>query len=152
MKSRRAYSIRLATSADIDALCGFADEFLKKMHLSATGKDSREVFKQVIRNPKFGTILVAQHQNGLCAYAYASYQWRSESGGECMDLVEIFVDGEWRNKGVGVNLVSTLIKKAKARGIRRVVSQVHSGNATIEHMLDAAGFDPEHRTIWAKRI
>jgi GNAT superfamily N-acetyltransferase len=92
---------------------------------------------------------VAEHETGLCGFAYACHEWRSEYGGETMDLVEMFVEHSWRNRGVGRTLLEELIAHARSRGIRRFTSQVHPGNAAVERALETCGFDPERRTLWA---
>jgi GNAT superfamily N-acetyltransferase len=150
--SNRPFSIRPANINDVGRLCEFADEFLLKMHAKATGKEARQVFQQVIRHSAIGIIAVAEHKAGICAYAYASYQWRSEFGGETMDMVELFVEHAWRNKGVAASLTAFLIETAKEREVRRISAEVHPGNATIERMLESSGFDPEHRTVWGLQL
>jgi len=145
----RPFQIRAATTNDLARLCEFADEFLQKMQAPTSGKEARPVFQHVIKRSELGIVLVAEHKSGLCAYAYAAYQWRSESGGETMSLVEIFVEQSWRNKGVAASLIADLLETARQRGIRRISAEVHPGNAVIERMLESSGFDPEHRTVWS---
>jgi GNAT superfamily N-acetyltransferase len=137
---------------DVARLCEFADEFLRKMQAVATGKEARQVFQYVLKHPDSGVVVVAEHRSGICAYAYASYDWRSEFGGETMHCVELFVEQAWRNKGVAGSLLATLIETARERGIRRICAEVHPGNSTIERILEASGFDPEHRTVWSRRL
>jgi len=146
--SNPLFTTRPAMSRDIDRLCDFADDFLIKMQAKATGSEARKVFEHVIANPDSGLIVVAEHQDGICAYAYASYQWRSEFGGQTMHCLELFVEQAWRNRGVAASLMSSLIDNAKGRSIRHVSAEVHPGNSTIERILETSGFDPEHRTLW----
>ena len=150
--SNRPFQVRPATIGDIDRLCEYADEFLLKMHAGATGKQARQVFQHVIKHPDAGTVVVAEHKAGICAYAYALYEWRSEFGGETMHCVELFVEQEWRNKGAAGSLLAWLIDTAKQRGIHRISAEVHPGNSTIERILESIGFDPEHRTIWGRML
>jgi GNAT superfamily N-acetyltransferase len=69
-----------------------------------------------------------------------------------MDIVALFVNPEWRGKGVGSGLIKALLENAKQRGIRRISAEVHPGNAAIERTLESSGFDPERRTLWGFRI
>lgn len=146
------FNIREATAQDLDRLCELADQLLVKIRAEGTVKDARRVFERIMKSPDFGMILVAEHKSGLCAYAYAAYEWRAEFGGETMEIVALYVEELWRSKGVGGNLVGSLLKHAKERGIRRVSAQVHPGNAAIERTLESSGFDPERRTLWGIRI
>jgi|SRR5579884_3196545 len=145
-----SFHIRPARLEDVPQLCRFADEYLTRMHASAGGKEARQVFQHVIKNADGGVIVVSEANDALCAYAYASFEWRSEFGGETMHCLELFVDPLWRNKGVAARLVAWLIDIAKQRGIRRISAEVHPGNAIIERILETSGFDPEHRTIWSR--
>src|SRR5215468_3702814 len=111
--SNRLFTIRPATSNDVGRLCEFAQEFLLKIHANVSAKEARQVFQYVLKHPDTGVILVAEHKEGICAYAYASYEWRSEFGGETMHCVELFVEQAWRNKGVGASLVGALLEIAR---------------------------------------
>ena len=146
------YRIRVATLTDMDKLCELAGQLLAQIHATGTAKDARRVFERIIKSGDLGIVMVAEHKNGLCGYAYASYPWRSEFGGETMDIIAVFTADEWRGKGVGRSLVSALLDNARQRGIRRVCSEVHPGNAAIERTLEASGFDPERRTLWGLKI
>jgi GNAT superfamily N-acetyltransferase len=122
------------------------------MQASATGKEARQVFQHVIKHPDAGIVVVAEHKNGICAYGYGAFEWRSEFGGETMHCVELFVEQAWRQRGVAGSLLASLIDVASQRGIYRISAEVHPGNATIERILEASGFDPEHRTVWGRRL
>ena len=150
--SHRLFTIRPATTNDLPRICEFAAEFLHKMSVGVSVQEALQVFQYVLKHPNAGIIIVAEHKDGVCAYAYASYEWRSEFGGETMHCVELFVEQAWRKKGVGANLVGELVQIARQRGIRRVAAEVHAGNATMERILETSGFDPEHRTIWGMHV
>ncbi|MBI4471899.1 MAG: GNAT family N-acetyltransferase [Acidobacteria bacterium] len=147
-----AFHVRAATSQDLDRLCELADLFLTQIRAEGAARDARRVFERTLKSQNAGVIIVAEHRGGLCGYAYAEYQWRAEFGGETMDIVEMFVEPQWRNKGVGGTMTTQLLKNARQRGIRRVHAEVHPGNSAIEHTLESSGFDPERRTLWGIRL
>jgi GNAT superfamily N-acetyltransferase len=144
--------IRPVRTDDIGRLCEFAEELLLKWDARTTAADARRVYEHILKNPDLGIILVAEHNGGLCGFAYASFGWRAEFGGEVMDLVELFVEFSWRNKGVGRTLLDGLISYGRRRKIGYFTSQVHSGNAAIERALESCGFDPQRRTMWGLRL
>jgi GNAT superfamily N-acetyltransferase len=146
------YRIRTATPDDVDKLCELAAQLLVQIRAEGTPKDARRVFEHIMKSSDLGVVLVAEHKTGLCGYSYASYTWRSEFGGETMEIIAVFVTDRWRSKGVGRSLVSSLLDIARERGIRRVYSEVHPGNAAIERTLESSGFDPERRTVWGLRL
>lgn len=146
------HRIRTATPPDLDQLCELAAELLVQIRAEGTPKDARRVFERIMKSSDLGIVVVAEHNTGLCGYAYASYPWRSEFGGETMDIIAVFVADQWRSKGVGRSLVSALLENARQRGIRRVCCEVHPGNAAVERTLESSGFDPERRTLWGFRF
>ena len=150
--SVRPFQIRLATADDMDQLCGLASELLTNIRAEGNADDARRVFEHIMNSTDLGRVVVAESKGTLCGYAYASYEWRAEFGGETMDIVALFVSPQWRSKGVGGSLIAALLETARERGIRRVSAEVHPGNAAIERTLDSSGFDPERRTLWGIRL
>ena len=111
-----AVKIRPAGMQDIDKMCEFVEELLVKWDARATRRDARRVYEHIMKSPDLGMILVAEtlaassdQKTGLCGFAYASYEWRSEFGGETMELVEMFVEQAARSVGVGRSLLNALI-------------------------------------------
>jgi GNAT superfamily N-acetyltransferase len=154
MRASKTQAVRLrqAISQDIPRLCEFADELLHKWDARTTARDAQRVYERILQSPDLGVILVGESNGAICGFAYACYGWRSEYGGETMDLVELFVEHSWRNRGIGRTLLAGLIEHARDRGIRRFTCQVHPGNAAIERALETSGFDPERRTLWALHL
>jgi GNAT superfamily N-acetyltransferase len=151
--STRPFQIRSAVADDIDQLAELASELLMNIRAEGTAEDARRVFQHIMNASERGFVLVAQSNKGpLCGYAYASYEWRAEFRGETMDIVALYVAPQWRGKGVGSALISGLLENARQRGIHRISAEVHPGNAAIERILEASGFDPERRTLWGYRI
>ena len=150
--SVRPFQVRVATAQDLDPLCELAEQMLAQIRAEGTREDARRVFEHTMKFSDIGIVLVAEHKTGLCGYAYASYEWRAEFAGETMDIVAVFVEPQWRSKGVGGNLVAALLSNARQRGIRRVRAEVHPGNSAIERTLESCGFDPERRTLWGLRL
>jgi GNAT superfamily N-acetyltransferase len=137
----------------MDRLCELASQLLTNIRAAGTTDDARRVFQYIMNATDRGSIVVAENTKGmLCGYAYASYEWRAEFGGETMDIVALFVAPQWRGKGVGSGLIAALLENAKERGIRRVSAEVHPGNAAIERTLESCGFDPERRTLWGYQV
>jgi len=134
-------------------MCELAGQLLMNIRAEGTTEDARRVFHYIMNASDRGIIVVAENNKSLlCGYAYASYEWRAEFGGETMDIVALFVAPQWRGKGVGTALIGSLLENAKQRNIRRISAEVHPGNAAIERTLERCGFDPERRTLWGYHI
>src|SRR4249920_2261152 len=136
-----AFQVRPALPQDMDQLCELASDLLMNIRAEGNVEDARRVFEHIMNSADRGFVAVAETNKGsLCGYAYASYEWRAEFCGETMDVVALFVSGQWRGKGVGGGLIASLLENAKQRGIRRISAEVHPGNAAIERTLESCGF------------
>jgi GNAT superfamily N-acetyltransferase len=147
-----AVHIRPCVKEDLSTLGAWAAELLRKWDAAATTEDAIRVYQRVLDLPDLGVLFVAEHEGKLSGFVYAAYQWRAEFAGETMDMVEMFVEQSWRNKGVGRALLDALATHARSRHIHRITCQVHPGNAAIERALESGGFDPERRTLWGVRL
>ena len=136
----------------MDRLCELAGLLLTQIRAQTSVEDARRVFEHIMNSSDLGVVLVAEDKGRLAGYAYAAYVWRAEFGGETMDIVAVFVDPQWRSKGVGRSLIAALLEMARQRGIHRLSAEVHPGNAAIERTLESSGFDPERRTLWGMRL
>src|SRR5438876_9373587 len=104
--SLRPFEIRAATPADMDQLCLLASELLTNIRAEGNAEGARRVFEHIMNSADLGLVVVALSKDALCGYAYASYEWRAEFGGETMDIVALFVSPQWRSKGVGGSLIA----------------------------------------------
>src|SRR4029450_5735932 len=109
-----AVQVRPVRAADIPRLCEFVEELLHEWDARTTARDAQRVYERIIKSPELGVILVAESEGNVCGFAYACYEWRSEFGGETMDLVELFVEHSWRKRGVGRTLLEALVEHARS--------------------------------------
>lgn len=140
--------VRAAREADIDAIEPLVRQFHARIGSEAAIDNVLTVLKRYVEGQ--GCVSVAEPGAIPCGYACASFQMRTDAGGEVMNVIELFVDEPWRNRGVARKLLQCLVSVAESRGVKRVVAEVHEGNAAIERVLEAAGFEPERRTIWSR--
>src|SRR5215831_6630441 len=118
-----SFQIRPGIPQDTEQLCDLACELLTNIQIRGTPEDLRIVFQQILNSSERAFVVVAENDSALCGYAYASYEWRAEFSGETMDIVALYVAPEWRSKGVGRALVTSLLENARQRGIRRVSAE-----------------------------
>jgi len=133
-------------------LCELAGELLTNIRANGNTKDTLRVFEHIMNSNVGELVLVAENEGKLCGYAYASYKWRAEFHGETMNIVALFVAPQWRSKGVGRSIITSLLENARQRSISHVSVEVHPGNSAIEHTLESNGFHPERRTLWGLRL
>jgi ribosomal protein S18 acetylase RimI-like enzyme len=69
-----------------------------------------------------------------------------------VNIHDVIVTGDWRNKGLGRLMLSNVIEKAQELGCSKVTLEVREDNENAKHLYDSLGFhDAEPRQYyWAK--
>jgi predicted N-acetyltransferase YhbS len=78
--------------------------------------DQACIFRRIIENPEFGTVLVAEENGEIAGATTLSYPTAMRCGGLYACVEENIVDERSRGKGVGGRLLQAAIAEATARG------------------------------------
>lgn len=93
-----------------------------------------------------GNLFVADARGIIVGYVLLSWHLRDDApNAPNGSVIDIWVDPEWRKKGVGQNLVSYAKDMADEAGWDNLYAQVWTG-APSSHLFGAAGFSPAHVT------
>lgn len=134
-------TIRLATSADSDAILGIYAPYIETPITFEEEAPSREAF-QVRTNGILTThpYLVAEQDGEVIGYAYAhelreriAYQWNAE--------LSVYLAPAAQGHGLGSALYQALINLCAAQGIKAVYGIVTSPNVPSEHLHAAFDFE-----------
>ena len=108
--------IRKATSEDekrvFELLEQFPPEEVSTMNFEAASR----VYRQIIQDPKLGTILVAEENGEVVGVTTLSYPVAIRCGGIYSCIEENIVDERYRGKGVGGKLLEAAIAEASSKG------------------------------------
>jgi GNAT superfamily N-acetyltransferase len=103
----------------VDALVALFDAQLKEHSIETSEENLRTVIGAVIADMRYGFILAAAAPDGsVVGAAYASSLLSFEHGGVSGWLEELYVLPEWRGQGIGSQLLTAVIARAKSLGWR----------------------------------
>lgn len=134
-------TIRLATSADSDAILGIYAPYIETPITFEEEVPSREAFQERT-NGILAThpYLVAEQDGEVIGYAYAhelreriAYQWNAE--------LSVYLAPAAQGHGLGSALYQALINLCAAQGIKAVYGIVTSPNVPSEHLHAAFDFE-----------
>ena len=138
-------SIRRATRGDeariLDLMSGFCQSEGKTFDRDL----ARAGLVPLLKSDKHGTVLVAEHDNGLAAYAVICWSWSVEIGGPEACLDEIYVAK--RGQGIGSTLISAVRDSCVAHGMRRIFLETESVNERARQLYGRHGYEQED-SIW----
>jgi GNAT superfamily N-acetyltransferase len=107
--------IRPATLGDESQIIDLLKQFPPE-EISLDWKDAAWTFRQVIKNPDLGSILVAEENGEILGVISISYPTAIRCGGIYSCIEEFIVSEKARGKGIGGQLVEAIIAAATARG------------------------------------
>jgi ribosomal-protein-alanine N-acetyltransferase len=119
-------AFRRMTAADLPAVVALELE-------SYTMPWSESTFRALLRR-RDADLIVAEANNRLAGYAAA---WSVLD--QC-ELGNVAVAPDWRNRGVGSQLVARILELARARCVREVFLEVRPSNATAQRLYERLGF------------
>lgn len=80
-------------------------------------KKIQSTLAQFKNHPATGTLIIAETEYGITAYAIVVYYWSNEHGGNIAIIDELYVKPEWRNKGLGQKIINYVLDKEKGKSL-----------------------------------
>jgi GNAT superfamily N-acetyltransferase len=128
-------TIRLGTSADLPAC---SDVYRRASLSNAGDRDNLLAHPEhLILGPEGlaeGRMYIAEE--GGSVVGFATWAWAAQAGG-AIELEDLFVDPDWRRRGIATALVGHIVDVLRARGVRHLEV---TANPHAEGFYSAAGF------------
>jgi ribosomal protein S18 acetylase RimI-like enzyme len=123
-------------------------------HDIVPGRDDLEsAIRTVVDEPRYGFMLVANGLDGqTVGVAYASCLLSLEHGGISGWLEELYVLPQWRNLGIGSQLIRAAISHARELGWRAIDLEVESSHQRAISLYARHQFRPLSRTRYVRPL
>jgi len=123
------FIIRKTTSADVAAVIGLLRSFAKFENLEQYLEITEEKLAHVMFGEgSFVEGLVAIVDEQIVAYAIFYPNFASFRGQRGIYLEDIYIDAEYRNRGIGDAMLNEIARIARSRGFERIDFQVLNWN------------------------
>jgi GNAT superfamily N-acetyltransferase len=114
-------AIREAGEGDAEAVAAAVESLL--VELGGRRPERDELVAQVralLADPDGGSVLVAEAEGRLVGVLSASWQRAIHVPGVYATIQDLWVDADWRSRGVGAELVEAIASQARSRGVSRL--------------------------------
>lgn len=114
-------TVREAGAADVEAVARAIEELL--LELGGRRPERHELEAEVralLEDPAGGSVLIAEADGDVVGVLSASWQRAIHVPGVYATIQDLWVDGAWRSRGVGAELVEAVASQARARGVSRL--------------------------------
>jgi phosphinothricin acetyltransferase len=134
--------IREATIEDIKAINNIYNTAVKSLNVTMDIKskpleEQKKCFKEHKENNL--SVIVAKTKDKIVGWASLS-KWSHKEGYKYTVENSIYIDNNYRKKGIGTKLLKQLIIEAKEKGYNNLIAQIAEGNSSSVKLHKKHGF------------
>jgi GNAT superfamily N-acetyltransferase len=96
----------------------------------------------IIENPSIGLILVAKEQSAIVGMVNLLFSVSTALGAKVAILEDMFVLPEWRDRGMGSQIIERAIQEARDQGCARITLLTDTTNESAHRFYSRHGFKP----------
>jgi len=114
-------------------------------------EEVRETVRELLVSRSAGRAFLICHGELYIGYLVLSFDFSIEYGGKNAWIDELFVQGEFRGKGVGSEAMNFAVQTAREFGAKFLHLEVNRGNPAID-LYRRFGFEDHDRYLLSKRL
>ena len=136
-------SLRLepATAKDLPQLVELLGQlFAQEAEFAPDARKQETALKLILADPKIGRIFVAREGSKVVAMASLLYTVSTAEGGRAALFEDLVVRPEYRQQGIGAQLLEYVIAQARAEGLLRLTLLTDMQNERAQVLYRKLGF------------
>lgn len=139
-------TVREAGAEDVEAVATAVGSLLEELGGRMPSRQEMEADVQaLLDDPQGGSVLIAEADGEIVGVLTASWQRAIHVPGIYATIQDLWVDGAWRSRGVGAELVEAVASQARARGVGRLEvglpRETFAAIASTESFYERNGFE-----------
>jgi GNAT superfamily N-acetyltransferase len=140
--------MRRASSADVPVLVSLMVGFYAEAGYELDRVIAAEGFSAILADERLGYIWIIQAEDQDVGHVVLTLKFAMEYGGLVACLDDLYVQPEWRNKGLGASALLELRSFCERAGIRALTVEVGHNNAPAQAVYRRIGFaEPADRQL-----
>jgi GNAT superfamily N-acetyltransferase len=114
-------TVREASAEDVEGVATAVGSLLAELggRMPSRAEMEREV-QALLDDPQGGSVLIAEADGEIVGVLTASWQRAIHVPGVYATVQDLWVDEDWRSRGVGAELVEAIASQARTRGVSRL--------------------------------
>jgi GNAT superfamily N-acetyltransferase len=139
-------TVREAGAHDVEGVATAVETLLAELggRMPARAEMEQEV-QALLDDPQGGSVLIAEADGGVVGVLTASWQRAIHVPGVYATIQDLWVDEDWRSRGVGAELVEAIASQARTRGVSRLEvglpRETFAAIASTESFYERNGFE-----------
>lgn len=134
-------AFRVAALEDIDILCELLFElFSQEVEFTPNKEVQQKALKTIITDENIGDIYVATINEKVVAMVNILYTISTALGNQVAIFEDFIVDKNYRNQGIGENLIDFVFEDLKAKNFSRITLLTDKDNLKAHKFYEKKGF------------
>jgi len=146
------FSIALATTDDCPDCAALLLDQLREHGVERSIEGLHEVLKKAVTNPANGFLLVARERERAIGVAYVAIILSAEHCGPVAWLEELYVDQDYRCRGIGTALLNGVVARLTETGAVAIDLEVDEHHERAVSLYKRFGFRPLTRSRWVREL
>lgn len=143
---------RILKRRDVGAFLEMAARFRGELGKTAVSSDALlNTFEELTRDERKGTIFLIEKGESFIGYCVIVNLWNAELGGNVLCMEELFVDPQWRRRGIAQDFITLLGKIAPLDSVA-IRLEVDPSNKKAAALCRKLGFAESKQKILSKGI
>jgi GNAT superfamily N-acetyltransferase len=114
-------TVREAEAGDIGGVVSAVESLLGELGGRCPERSELEAeVRALLGDPEGGSVLIAEADGEIVGVLSASWQRAIHVPGVYATIQDLWVDEDWRSRGVGAELVEAIASQARVRGVSRL--------------------------------
>jgi GNAT superfamily N-acetyltransferase len=140
-------TVREAGAADVEGVATAVEALLAELGGRCPARSELEAeVRALLDEPEGGSVLIAEADERVVGVLSASWQRAIHVPGVYATIQDLWVDEDWRSRGVGAELVEAIASQARRRGVGRLEvglpRETFAAIASTESFYRRNGFEP----------
>jgi GNAT superfamily N-acetyltransferase len=140
------------TAGDIDRVLAMMAKLYAQGGSAFDAVRARRATERLVAEPEFGSVWTIACEGAPVGYLVLLLGYSLEFGGRFGLLDELFIEEEWRGKGMGTQALAFAGDQCRARGWDALRLEVGQGNPRAIALYRRAGFELHDRYLMTKWI
>jgi ribosomal protein S18 acetylase RimI-like enzyme len=143
-------TFRAASPADVDTVLRFTAQLYSRTGFHESR--ARAACHDLLAHPEWGGLWLIQAGGRAVGYMVITLCYSLEFAGRFALLDELFVEAEWRGRGIGSHALAFADEFCISRSLKTIRLEVARHNSRALELYQRSGFQVEDRDLMTKRL
>lgn len=137
---------------EIDTLLSMMKNFYAIDNYEYNAEIGKKTALELIENKQLGRLYIIKENLDYVGYIALTFGFSFEYNGRDALIDELYIEENWRNKGIGKLAIEFIVQQTKQLGVNAIHLEVEQHNKSAYELYRKSGFKENDRILMTKII